>query len=79
MDYWLWLVLMEVAQSVQDLDAVLFYDSYLSNFILLNVSAEGAASDHLCDENDLLLVLVLPAVYKVQDIFVLQIFDQVYL
>ena len=79
MDYWFWLMLMEVAQSVKDLDAVLFYDSYLSNFILLNVSAESAASDHLGDENDLLLVLVLPAIYKVQDIFVLQIFDQVYL
>ncbi len=79
MDYWFWLMLMEVAQSVQDLDAVLFNDSYLSNFILLNVSAEGAASNHLGDEDDLLLVLVLPAIYKVQDIFVLQIFDQIYL
>lgn len=62
---WFWLVLMEVAEPVKYLDAVLFYDSNLCNFILFYVSAQGASSDHLSNKNDLLLIFVLPTVYKV--------------
>ena len=68
---------MEVAKPIKNLDAVLFYDSNLCNFIFFYVRAQGASSDHLCNKNDLLLIFVLPTVYKVQDIFVLQIFYQV--
>ena len=71
MDDRLWLVFVQVAETVEDLNAVLLDHAYLGNIVPLNVGVEGAACDHLGNKDYLLFFFVLPSIDEVQDVLVL--------
>jgi hypothetical protein len=68
---------MQIAQPIQNLNAVLLYHFKTSDLILLNVRTQRSVSDHFSNEDDFVLLLILPAIEEVNYIFVFQVLNKI--
>lgn len=79
MDDGMRLLLMQVDQTLKNLLAPAFDDLQSRAHDALDVLLERATGDHLSDEDDLLLFVVVPCRDEVNDVRVVKLLDKVYL
>lgn len=68
---------MQVYEALEDLFTPAFDDLQARVFDFLDILAEVASADHLCYEDDLLLLFVKPCRNEVNDVLVFKLFHQV--
>ncbi len=78
MDNRMGLLLMQIDKSLKNLNTPALDNSEAWMLYLLHIFPQTTTSDHLSNEDDLFLLLVDPGRYEMDDVFMLQLLDQVY-